>query len=88
MRIEFLEVGGDPEWLGGSDAENGKGCIPQKLTNLWPLSALLSHQPWRGENQYYATVMVHRNLLLTAAVCNEPPKLLAISITFGDCVDQ
>lgn len=37
---EFLQVGGDPQWLGGLS------CAPQKLRNLNELNKLLAHRPW------------------------------------------
>ncbi|XP_041090053.1 sestrin-2 isoform X2 [Polyodon spathula] len=37
---EFLQVGGDPQWLGGLS------CASQKLRNLNELNKLLAHRPW------------------------------------------
>ncbi|MBN3321409.1 SESN2 protein, partial [Atractosteus spatula] len=36
----FLQVGGDPQWLGGLS------CVPWKLRSLNELNKLLAHRPW------------------------------------------
>lgn len=37
---EFLQVGGDSEWLSGLE------YIPQKLKNLNEVNKILAHRPW------------------------------------------
>ncbi|RXM95704.1 Sestrin-2 [Acipenser ruthenus] len=69
---EFLQVGGDPQWLGGLS------CAPQKLRNLNELNKLLAHRPWLitkehievllkpgGEGCWSLAELIHAVVLLT-----------------------
>ncbi|XP_007900197.1 sestrin-3 isoform X2 [Callorhinchus milii] len=67
---EFLQVGGDGEWL------NGLEHIPQKLKNLNEINKILAHRPWlitkehikkllkTGENSWSLAELVHAMVLL------------------------
>ncbi|MGH0152484.1 UNVERIFIED_CONTAM: hypothetical protein FKN15_025031 [Acipenser sinensis] len=70
--VEFLQVGGDPQWLGGLS------CAPQKLRNLNELNKLLAHRPWLitkehievllkpgGEGCWSLAELIHAVVLLT-----------------------
>ncbi|XP_048448956.1 sestrin-1-like [Rhincodon typus] len=37
---DFLQVGGNPEWL------NGLNFVPQKMRNLNEINKILAHRPW------------------------------------------
>ncbi|XP_051882145.1 sestrin-3-like isoform X3 [Pristis pectinata] len=67
---EFLQVGGDSEWLSGLE------YIPQKLKNLNEVNKILAHRPWlitkehikkllkTGENSWSLAELVHAMVLL------------------------
>ncbi|XP_069746893.1 sestrin-3-like isoform X2 [Narcine bancroftii] len=67
---EFLQVGGDSEWLSGLE------YIPQKLKNLNEVNKILAHRPWlitkehikkllkAGENSWSLAELVHAVVLL------------------------
>ncbi|NXX96400.1 SESN2 protein, partial [Centropus bengalensis] len=68
---EFLQAGGNPEWL------RGLHCAPQKLRNLNEINKLLAHRPWlitkehieallkTGENSWSLAELVQALVLLT-----------------------
>ncbi|XP_071624199.1 sestrin-2 isoform X2 [Heliangelus exortis] len=68
---EFLQVGGNPEWL------QGLHCAPQKLRNLNEINKLLAHRPWlitkehieallkTGEDSWSLAELVQALVLLT-----------------------
>ncbi|XP_028675315.1 sestrin-2 isoform X1 [Erpetoichthys calabaricus] len=69
---EFLQVGGDPQWL------NGLQYCPRKLRNLNELNKLLAHRPWfitkdhieallkpGGESCWSLAELIHAIVLLT-----------------------
>lgn len=45
---QFLDAGGDPEWL------KGLKFVPTKLANLAELNALLAHRPWLLTKEHIA----------------------------------
>ncbi|XP_064413994.1 sestrin-3-like isoform X2 [Latimeria chalumnae] len=67
---EFLQVGGDAEWLNGLD------YVPQRLKNLNEINKILAHRPWlitkehiqklvkTGENGWSLAELVHAVVLL------------------------
>ncbi|XP_014460456.1 sestrin-2 isoform X1 [Alligator mississippiensis] len=68
---EFLQAGGDPEWL------QGLHCAPQKLRNLNEINKILAHRPWlitkehieallkTGENSWSLAELIQALVLLT-----------------------
>uniref|UniRef100_A0A6J0V9L5 Sestrin-2 isoform X1 n=2 Tax=Pogona vitticeps TaxID=103695 RepID=A0A6J0V9L5_9SAUR len=68
---EFLQVGGDPEWL------RGLRYAPQKLRNLNEINKILAHRPWlitkehieallkTGENSWSLAELIQALVLLT-----------------------
>ncbi|XP_051892411.1 LOW QUALITY PROTEIN: sestrin-1-like [Pristis pectinata] len=68
---EFLQVGGNPEWL------NGLNFVPQKMRNLNEINKILAHRPWlitkehienllkTGENSWSLAELIHAVVLLT-----------------------
>ncbi|XP_072433943.1 sestrin-3-like isoform X3 [Chiloscyllium punctatum] len=67
---EFLQVGGEVEWL------NGLEYVPQKLKNINEVNKILAHRPWlitkehiknllkTGENSWSLAELVHAMVLL------------------------
>jgi hypothetical protein len=51
QRQEFLQNGGDPNWL------QGLQMAPQKLQALAQLNTLLAHQPWRVTKEHISTLI-------------------------------
>lgn len=49
---EFLECGGDPEWL-----EGGRLRWPTKLANLQEVNFLLAYKPWRLTNAHFEPLL-------------------------------
>ncbi|XP_072356784.1 sestrin-1-like isoform X2 [Scyliorhinus torazame] len=68
---EFLQVGGNAEWL------NGLNFVPQKMRNLNEINKILAHRPWlitkehienllkTGENSWSLAELIHAVVLLT-----------------------
>ncbi|XP_059805174.1 sestrin-2-like isoform X1 [Hypanus sabinus] len=68
---EFLQVGGNPEWL------NGLNFVPQKMRNLNEINKILAHRPWlitkehienllkTGESSWSLAELIHAVVLLT-----------------------
>ncbi|XP_067862801.1 sestrin-2-like isoform X3 [Heptranchias perlo] len=68
---EFLQVGGNPEWL------SGLNFVPQKMRNLNEINKILAHRPWlitkehienllkTGENSWSLAELIHAVVLLT-----------------------
>nr|XP_014341071.1 PREDICTED: sestrin-2 [Latimeria chalumnae] len=69
--MDFLQAGGNREWL------NGLNFAPQKLRNLNEINKLLAHRPWlitkehiealltTGENSWSLAELIHAVVLLT-----------------------
>jgi len=47
----FLQLGGNPDWLRGTDH------LPAKLRHLLPLNSILAHQPWLLGSHHIAAVV-------------------------------
>ncbi|XP_037945260.1 sestrin homolog [Teleopsis dalmanni] len=67
---EFLNQGGQPEWLNGLD------CIPSKLYAIYEINKILAHRPWllrkelierltKGKNSWSLSEVVHAMVLLS-----------------------
>lgn len=52
--LQFLRVGGDPQWLRGLD------CIPPKLRKLSEINKILAHQPWLVGKEHIEVMSVSR----------------------------
>uniref|UniRef100_UPI00398E4F05 sestrin-1-like n=1 Tax=Pristiophorus japonicus TaxID=55135 RepID=UPI00398E4F05 len=67
---EFLQVGGNPDWL------SGLNFVPQKMRNLNEINKILAHRPWlitkehienlltTGENSWSVAELIHAVVLL------------------------
>ncbi|XP_043573184.1 sestrin-1-like isoform X2 [Chiloscyllium plagiosum] len=68
---EFLQVGGNPEWL------NGLNFVPQKMRTLNEINKILAHRPWlitkehienllkTGESSWSLAELIHAVVLLS-----------------------
>ncbi|XP_072404062.1 sestrin-2 isoform X2 [Chiloscyllium punctatum] len=68
---EFLQVGGNPDWL------NGLNFVPQKMRTLNEINKILAHRPWlitkehienllkTGESSWSLAELIHAVVLLT-----------------------